>query len=190
MNQLLSTILGYINGFVALMFVVTGLVLGYEFNQIILGFVAGFSVALVINGTLATVFTMKDALISIKNSSNTMKVSLTEMRKDINLSLTLHEKIHDSIASNSDLRSDTTVSGSKTTVSSIETPETVEYQGQSIEKKSNFWFVRGHRFISLQMAKDFIDTNSKKEGHSPKSHSGLMQDILEQKKKDLGMNEK
>ena len=75
-----------------------------------------------------------------------MIVSLTEMRKDINLSLTLHEKIYDSIASNTDLRSDTTVSGSKTT--------------------------------------------SKKEGHSPKSYSGLMQDLLEQKKKDLGMNEK
>ena len=40
----------------------------------------------------------------------------------------------------------------------IETSETVEHRGQSIEKKGSFWFVRGYRFMSLQMAKDFIDS--------------------------------
>ena len=40
----------------------------------------------------------------------------------------------------------------------IETSETAEHRGQSIEKKGSFWFVRGYRFMSLQMAKDFIDS--------------------------------
>jgi hypothetical protein len=39
----------------------------------------------------------------------------------------------------------------------IETSETVEHRGQSIEKKANFWLVGEHRFFSLRLAKDFID---------------------------------
>jgi hypothetical protein len=72
MNRLLSSIVGFLNGFLALVFLINGASVGNSLNDemggagIFVGIIGGFVVAIIFCGVLAVFISMRDELINIK----------------------------------------------------------------------------------------------------------------------------
>jgi hypothetical protein len=72
MNTFLASIVGFLNGFLALIFIISGAVIGNALNHelggmgLVLGLVIGLVLAIVVCGVLAIFITMRNELTQIR----------------------------------------------------------------------------------------------------------------------------
>ena len=72
MNSLLASIVGFLNGFLALVFIIGGAIIGHEFDYqldglgLVLGLVIGVIIAIVVCGVLAIFISMRNELMAIR----------------------------------------------------------------------------------------------------------------------------
>ena len=75
MNYLLASIVGFLNGFLALLFIVSGAIMGHtyfsynnlnEVTGLVVGLVIGVIVAIVVCGVLAIFISMRSELMAIR----------------------------------------------------------------------------------------------------------------------------
>ena len=72
MNSFLARIVGFLNGFIALMFIICGAIIGHEYDYqlddwgLVLGLVIGVILAVVVCGVLAIFISMRNELMAIR----------------------------------------------------------------------------------------------------------------------------
>jgi len=76
MNSLLASIVGFLNGFLALIFIIGGAIIGDSYNYqldgigLVLGLVLGVILAIVVCGVLAIFISMRNELMAIRRLLN------------------------------------------------------------------------------------------------------------------------